>query len=419
MLCSRQQFGPASHLVGAADQIERSTVSKRERTSLPKGYWTIWSTVALDLIGFGIVVPILGRYAERFGASGLTVGLLFASFSLAQFVCSPLLGRLSDRIGRKPVIVISLIGTAIGSFVTGAANVLWLLFLGRVIDGASGASLAVAQAAVGDMAEPKDRPHLMGLLGAAFGIGFVVGPALGGLAALGGPHVPFYVAGVLALINAVAAIIRLPETKAAGGPAQPIRRGRRHAATPALRQLAIVGFVTTVAFTAFEATFSLLGDRRFGLTEKGTAFVFVGVGLVLVAVQGGAYGKLVKKFGIHTLYVGGLVLLVLGLAAVSVATVWPVLIAALFLLALGQGCASPSITSLVSEHAPPHRRGEAMGFQQSAGAIGRIVGPPVAGWMFDTTGIWSPYVAAAALCAAAVVLLVVWGLQRPAIAPSA
>ena len=114
---------------------------------MPKGYWTIWSTVALDLIGFGIVVPILPRYAERFGASGLTVGLLFASFSLAQFAAAPLLGRLSDRIGRKPVIVISLLGTAIGSFVTGAAGALWLLFLGRVIDGGSGASLAVAQAA--------------------------------------------------------------------------------------------------------------------------------------------------------------------------------------------------------------------------------------------------------------------------------
>ena len=156
---------------------------------MPKGYWTIWTTVALDLIGFGIVVPILPRYAERFGASGLTVGFLFASFSLAQFVMAPVLGRLSDRIGRKPVIVISLLGTAVGSFVTGAAGALWVLFLGRVIDGGSGASLAVAQAAVADIAPPPDRPRLMGMLGAAFGIGFVVGPAFGGLAALGGSHV--------------------------------------------------------------------------------------------------------------------------------------------------------------------------------------------------------------------------------------
>ncbi|MEI7546656.1 MAG: MFS transporter, partial [Actinomycetota bacterium] len=207
-------------------------MSKAERTPFPKGYWTIWFTVALDLIGFGIVVPILGRYAQRFGASGLTVGLLFTSFSLAQFVCAPLLGRLSDRIGRKPVIVISLIGTAVGSFVTGAANVLWLLFVGRVIDGGSGASLAVAQAAVGDMAQPQDRPRLMGLLGAAFGVGFVVGPALGGLAALGGPHVPFYVAGTLAAINAVVAMVRVPETHTTSGTTRAERTVRRHALSP-------------------------------------------------------------------------------------------------------------------------------------------------------------------------------------------
>jgi multidrug resistance protein len=394
-------------------------VSKRERTPFPKGYWTIWSTVALDLIGFGIVVPILGRYAERYGASGLMVGFLFASFSLAQFVFAPVLGRLSDRIGRKPVIVISLLGTAIGSFVTGAATVLWVLFLGRIIDGASGASLAVAQAAVGDMAPPAERPRLMGLLGAAFGVGFVIGPAIGGLASLGGPHIPFYVAGCLALINAVAAIVRLPETRSESGPAQPAARRGRHAATPALRQLAIIGFVTTVAFTAFEATFSLLGQHRFGFGERGAAFVFLGVGLVLVAVQGGGYGKLVTQFGVHSLYVGGVALIVAGLAAISLATVWPVLIVSLLLLSVGQGVASPSISTLVGEYAPAHRRGEAMGFQQSAGSVGRIVGPPAAGWMFDHTGVWSPYAGAAALCAVALALLFVWGFQRPPSAAAA
>jgi multidrug resistance protein len=384
----------------------------------PKGYWTIWTTVALDLVGFGIVVPILGRYAERFGASGLTVGFLFASFSLAQFLCAPLLGKLSDRIGRKPVIVISLVGTAIGSFVTGAAGALWVLFAGRLIDGGSGASLAVAQAAVGDMAEPKDRPRLMGLLGAAFGVGFVLGPALGGLAALGGPHVPFYVAGVLASINAVAALVRVPETKAARSASGHHERTRGGALSPILRQLALVGFVTTVAFTAFESTFALLGDKRFGLTESSTAAVFLGVGLVLVAIQGGAYGGLVERFGVHHLYVVGVGVLVVGLALTSVATVWPVLIGALFFLSVGQGIASPSITSLVTEYAPPAQRGEALGYQQSAGAIGRIVGPPAAGWMFDHSGIWSPYAAAAGLCALAVVLLVSWGVHRAVTAPA-
>lgn len=373
--------------------------------------------MALDLVGFGIIVPILGRYAERFGASGLTVGFLFASFSLAQLLCAPLLGRLSDRIGRKPVIVVSLIGTAIGSFVTGAAGVLWLLFAGRIIDGASGGSLSVAQAAVADLAPEAERPRLIGLLGAAFGVGFVLGPAIGGLAALGGPHVPFYVAGVLATINAVAAIVRLPETR------QPGDRVRRPALTaptsPILRHLAIVGFITVVAFTAFEATFSLFGDRRFGLTEASSAAVFLGVGLVLVAIQGGAYGRLVERFGTQRLFAFGLSMLIAGLAVTAVAKVWPVLIIALLLLSIGQGCASPSITSLVTQHAPPDRRGEALGFQQSANAVGRVVGPPAAGAMFDRVGIWSPYLAGSVLCVVALGLLVTWGVDSgmPLVAP--
>ncbi len=359
-------------------------------------------------------MPILAVYAERFGASGLTVGLLFAAFSAAQFVCAPLLGRLSDRVGRKPVIVISLLGTAVGSFVCGAAGTLWLLFVGRVLDGASGASLSVAQAAVGDMATPAERPRLMGLLGAAFGVGFVIGPAIGGLATLGGPHVPFYVAGAIALVNAVAAMVRLPETRAvvANDPVIPLRHRSRRAISPALRQLATVGFVTTVAFAAFESTFGLLGRHRFGFGERGSAFVFLGVGLLLVVIQGALYGRLATRFGISALYVGGVALLIVGLVVMSLATVWPVLIVALGLLAVGQGVASPSISSLVSEIAPPERRGEAMGFQQSAYAVGRIVGPPVAGWMFDHAGIWSPYAGAAGLCAIAMLLLLKWGVHR-------
>ncbi len=376
---------------------------------MPPGYWTIWTTVALDLVGFGIVVPILGRYAERFGASGFTVGLLFASFSCAQLLFAPLLGRLSDRIGRKPVIVISLIGTAVGSFVTGAANVLWLLFAGRILDGASGGSLSVAHAAVADMASEAERPRLIGLLGAAFGVGFVIGPAIGGLASLGGPHVPFYVAGVLASINAIAAIIRLPETRTD-------RPATRHRMTlPAsrvLRRLAVVGFITVVSFAAFEATFSLFGSARFDLTEGPIALLFLGVGLVLAGIQGGLYGRLTDRFGLGHLYLFGVATLVAGLALLSIATAWPVLIAALFLLAVGQGCASPSITTLVTLHAPADRRGEALGFQQSAYAMGRIAGPPAAGAMFDRVGVWSPFAAGSVLCLAGLGLAVTWGLHR-------
>ncbi|MEX0847666.1 MAG: MFS transporter [Ilumatobacteraceae bacterium] len=388
-----------------------STRERSERTPLPPGYLTLWTTVALDLVGFGIVVPILGRYAERYGANGFEVGLLFASFSLAQLVCAPLLGKLSDRIGRKPVIVLSLIGTAIGSFVTGAAGSLGLLFLGRIIDGASGGSLSVAQAAVTDIATPEQRPKLLGMLGAAFGVGFVLGPAIGGLSALGGPHVPFYVAGVIASINAVAAIIRLPETRVAD------QRPTEHVVAPRsadLRRLAFVGFVTMLAFTAFESTFSLLGSVRFGLTEGSTAAVFLFVGVVLVAMQGGAYSRLAERWGVGIVLRNGLGLLVVGLLVLAVATSWGLLIGSLALLALGQGCASPAITTMVADRAPAHQRGQALGFQQSASAVARVVGPPVAGLLFDHVGVGSPSVAGALLCALSLGLLVMWGLHRPA-----
>ena len=390
-----------------------SDVAKRERSPMPAGFWTIWTTVALDLVGFGIVVPILGRYAERFGASGFEVGLLFATFSLAQMVFAPLLGRLSDRIGRKPVIVLSLVGTAIGSVVTGAAGALWMLFLGRALDGASGASIAVAQGAVIDISPPDQRARLIGLLGAAFGVGFVLGPALGGLAALGGPHVPFYVAGAIAGINAIAAYIRLPETK----PQAPVSRERSNKSsslTPALRRMAIVLFIGTVSFAGFEATFSLFGQKRFSLTEGSNAMLFLFVGVVMVVVQGMLIGPLTEKLGSRLLMRMGLVAISLGFVGMAYTYSWAPLFVVLFLVAIGQGVFGPSSGALIAELAPEERRGEAFGYQQSAGALGRVVGPVLGGVLFDAAGTGAPYLFGAALMMIA--LAAVWALTRPAAA---
>ena len=379
---------------------------KAARVPLPQGFTTIWITVALDLVGFGIVVPILGRYAERYGASGLEVGLLFASFSLAQLVFAPLLGRLSDRIGRKPVIMISLLGTAVGSFVTGAAGALWVLFVGRILDGASGASVAVAQGAVTDLAPPSERPRLLGLLGAAFGVGFVVGPALGGLASLGGEHIPFYVAGTVALVNAAVAWRRLPETRPAD-----VRRAAREAAkndTGAkvrLWGLAVAGFTAIVAFSGFEATFSLLAGDRFRLTEAGVAAIFVGVGVVLVAVQGGLIRPINAKIGTQRSLQVGLVLNSAGLVVLAFAETWPLLIVALALLTIGQGLVTPNLSSLVSGRVPDHRRGEALGFQQGVNAMGRVAGPAIAGVLYDHVSIGSPYLVGGALCGVALAVI--------------
>jgi len=234
------------------------------------------------------------------------VGLLFASFSLAQFVFAPIMGRLSDRIGRKPVILISLFGTAIGSLITGAAGVLWLLFVGRIIDGASGGSLSVAQAAVADVVEPGDRAHAFGLLGAAFGVGFVIGPALGA--------------------------------------------------------------------------------------------VFLCIGIALVIVQGGAIRPLGRRIGVRRSISLGLSCNAAGLVMLAFACDWAVLVPALALLTLGQGLVAPNFTAMISDGVDPGQRGEALGFQQSASALGRVAGPALAGFLFHRVGVPAPYLIAAALC---------------------
>lgn len=405
----------------------------RSREHLPAGFGTIWATVAIDLIGFGVILPILPLYAERFGASPTDVGLLLASFSVAQLVFAPIWGRLSDHVGRRPVILISLFGTAIGCFITGAAGALWVLFAGRIIDGISGASVSVAQAAVTDVAPPEQRAHLLGLLSAAFGVGFVAGPALGALATLGGPHVPFYVAGAIALVNGVVALRRLPETAGArgerafagavsldapGGPSlapdltDPAERRR------SLARLALVAFVATVAFSAFEATFSLFGKERFGLREGSTSAVFVGIGLLLVAVQAGLVRRVAPKYGGLRTLRAGLAANATGLLLLAAATEWIVLMPGLVLLVVGQGLTSPSLTSVAAGRARADRRGAALGVQQSAGGLARVVGPAAGGLLFQHAGLPWPYLVGAALLAAAGAILLAEHEPVPASRPA-
>jgi MFS transporter, DHA1 family, tetracycline resistance protein len=375
---------------------------KQSKATFPPGFWVIWTTVALDLVGFGMVVPILGIYAKSFHAGALAVGLMFAAFSLAQFICAPLLGRLSDRIGRKPVILISLFGTAIGSIVTGAANALWVLFVGRVIDGASGASVAVAQGAVTDLADHKDRPHLLGMLGAAFGVGFVVGPAFGGLASLIGRRVPFFVAGGIAFVNALLAIKRLPETRRPEPGSGSVAGSGR---TARLWTMAAVGFLGIGAFSGFESTFSLFANKRFGLGQTGVSVVFVAIGVLLVLAQMRLLRGLVRRIGSIRALQYGMTLNGIGLLLLAVSRHWYLLVPALFALTIGQALAQPNLTAVVASRVPDEQRGEALGFQQGANAIGRVAGPALAGALFQHVGVSTPYLVGAALVLLAIVLV--------------
>lgn len=364
----------------------------------PEGFWAVWTAVAMDLLGFGIIIPLLPLYADSFGATATTIGILFASYSLAQFVLSPVWGRISDRVGRKPVLVVTIVGSAIGSLTLGLAGSLTVLFIGRIIDGASGASVAVARAAVADVATPEQRPRLMGLLGAAFGFGFVIGPVVGSLAALGGPEIPFFLAAAISAANAIATWIRVPESRvvtAAGASSGSIRD-----LSGTVGRLVVLTFVGITAFGAFEATFSLLAEVRLGLGEAEIGFVFAGLGVLLVATQGGLIGPATRLVGERQLIRVGLVLNVVGFLMLSTAESWALLIPGLAILALGQGFITPALASAIAGSAEPGRSGAALGVQQSAGGLARVVGPAMGGALFAIE-LAVPYVVAAGLTLAA------------------
>src|SRR5918992_3784097 len=233
----------------------------------------IFVTVFIDLVGFGIVIPVLPYYAEgtRFGATPRGVGLLFASYSVMQLIFSPVLGRLSDKYGRRPVLLFSLLGTCLGFFVMGFATTLWMLFLGRIIDGISGGNISTAQAYIADVTTPENRAKGMGLIGAAFGLGFVFGPAIGGVMSRWGVHVPFMFAGALAFANAVLLYFTLPETVTPDHPARvSAAMGRswhrliKSLRNPRLGFVLTVYFLSIVAFSIMSAAFSLFLMFRFG-----------------------------------------------------------------------------------------------------------------------------------------------------------
>ena len=387
------------------------------RRPLPPGFGVIWTTVALDLIGFGIILPVLPRFAEDAGASPTVAGILVASFSVAQLLFAPVWGRVSDRTGRKPVLIVSLVGTAIGSLLTGlAGSALWLLFLGRIVDGASGASVSVAQASVTDLAPPDERARLLGLLGAAFGAGFALGPAIGGLAALVDHRLPFFLAAAIAGVNALAAVKRLPETRppsrferGTDAPAVPDARGMEQVG--GLLPLIVVGFVAVVAFSAFEATFSLLAKDRFSLGESGTYGVFFVIGIAIVVVQAGLIHPVVDKLGETATIRAGLACDTVGLVFVALDGGWTTLTPGLGLLVVGQGLLIPTLTSAVAGRARRERRGTVLGFQQSAGGLARVVGPAAGGALFEHAGVAAPYVVGAALAVVAL-SLVPGGIER-------
>ena len=387
-----------------------SAVASSGRKPLPAGFGSLWSTVVLDLIGFGIVLPILPLWAEGLGASARVVGVILAAYSVAQLIGAPVLGRLSDRIGRRPLLVLALAGSAVGHVVTGLAGSVAVLVLARLLDGFSGSSVSVAFASVADLAEPAERPRLFGLLGAGFAVGLILGPALGSLAALGGHRIPFFAAAGLCALNAATAWWRLPETAPQPDAARP-RESVRETIALLLRggqlgRLLLVSLLAGLAFNAFESTFSLVGERRLGMTVTTAGLLFAGLGLVVATTQGAVVPRLVKKLGARPAMRLALGLLIVGCLLLAPSRGWLLLIVGTIVLVVGYSLLSPAISSELAGLADPSRRGATFGLSQSTSALSRLVGPVAATTLLDVGGTGAPYLAGAALGVAALTVVV-------------
>ena len=380
----------------------------------------IFLTVFLDLIGFGIVLPLLPVFSEEMGANGFMVGAIMASFSAMQFIFAPLWGRLSDRIGRRPVLLVSLAFSAIsysifaiGSGMKGDVG-LWVLLGSRIAAGICGANISVAQAYIADITPPEQRSRRMGLIGMAFGLGFIFGPVFGGLSlkwfGLTGPG---WVAAGFCGLNFLLACLILPESWHPGGEHATQRprfaQWMHTLSQPKVGLLIGLFFLATFAFTCFETTLGMLVADNFKLDIEKNAdkisYLFTYCGVIGALVQGGAIGRLVKKFGEPGVIALSMILTAVGLAPLPFIFGWPSLMIALAVLSIGSQMARPPIFGMISNLTPGNEQGATLGVAQSMGSLARIAGPVFAASLFHFSA-KIPYL----VCAAVAVIagLIAW-----------
>jgi len=348
----------------------------------------IFVTIFIDLVGFGIVIPVLPLYAERFGASEAVIGILVSSYSAMQFVSAPLLGRLSARIGRRPVLLVSLIGTSVGFLLMGFANTLWLLFVARIIDGITGGNISTAQAYIADVTPPEERSRGMGLIGAAFGLGFVFGPVIGGLMSHISPGAPFLFAAGLAAANATALFFLLPESLSSQ---HRTTAGRRASILELIgetgnRTLGLViaaYFFSTVAFAMLTATYALFANHRYGFDARQTGYMFGYVGVLGAVIQGGLLGRLVKLFGDKTLAVVGTAVFAISMFLLPLSPSLTLLILVSGGIAIGNSLMTPTLNGLASKSVNSALQGRVLGVMSSVASLARIIGPTLGGWLLQ------------------------------------
>jgi DHA1 family tetracycline resistance protein-like MFS transporter len=384
----------------------------------------IFIVVFVDLLGFSLILPLLPYYAEQFGASATVVGLLTASYAAASLVGAPLMGRLSDRFGRRPILLFSVAGTCIGFLLLGFAEpigrglaslvapsavnvcVLGVLFLSRSVDGLTGGNITVAQAYISDITDEQNRARGLGLIGAAFGLGFIIGPAVGGLLSRWGYSVPAFTAAGLSFLNLLGIFFVLPESLTEERRAT-ISQQKRPPFTlkalvaalnrPKVGPLLNVRFFFGLAFAMFQSIFSLYAANKLHLTTQTTGFVLAYVGLLSVLVQGVGIGIVTKRFRENVILITALWLMAIGLAGWAVTPNLPVLLVVLLPLSLGGGTLNTVLNSAITKSVSREEIGGTLGISASLESVTRVIAPSAGGFLLGSLGAWAPGAVSAAL----------------------
>lgn len=360
----------------------------------------LFLTVFIDLIGFGMVIPFLSFYAREYGASGVAVGAVVGIYSIMQFFFAPVWGRLSDRVGRRPVLLVSLTASFTGYLLFAFTHNLTVLFASRLIAGIGGANIGTAQAYIADSTTPENRAKGMGLIGAAFGLGFILGPPMSGILSeagtrrgMAGNLLPGLVAAGLSFTAFLIALSVLKESKPpdlvprSGVPPQFDRRIWKEIGASGLLASLMSGlFLTLLAVAGMEISVTLHGRERFGFRQMDMAYLFLFMGAIVATIQGGLIGRIVKKVGEIGVIIIGSAAFTIGFLVIP--SIWrvPLLYGVAFLIAIGQGLCYPALTSLISKVAPETDRGSLLGLATSVGSLARFLGPIMAGFLYDVAG---------------------------------
>ena len=373
------------------------------KTALP----ILFVVMFLVMVGFGIIIPVLPFYAEEIGANPTELGLLMAVYSLMQLIFAPMWGQVSDRIGRKPVMMIGIAGLAVSFFIQAISTELWMLFAARVLGGIlSAANMPTAMAYVADITTEENRGKGMGIVGAATGLGFVFGPAIGGIFSKISLSTPFYLASGSSFITLMLVFILLKESKLKNSQSSKEKTSIWKAFNGAISVLFVVQLLISLSLSGLEATFAYFAAKKAGLDSIQLGYIFMIMGFGSAMVQGGLVGKMTKKYGESSVILGGMIVSAVGFCLILLVHNFTTAAIYLTIFGLGNGVIRPSVSSLLTKTSTAGH-GSSTGLLSSFDSLGRIIGPPLGGWLFSMA-VGLPYISGAIITIVAFLLFVVF-----------